>query len=49
MTNETKQSRKERQDKEWRKMIREISYKDKGEVWRRNIAWLRQGKIEIIN
>ena len=49
MNNETKEQRKERQDKEYRKMLREISYKDEGEVFRRNMFWRIQGRVEIIN
>ena len=46
--NETKEERKIRQDKEWNKMIREISYKDAGECFRKNMFWRIQGKVEII-
>ena len=47
--NETKEQRKERQDKEYRKMLREISYKDEGEVFRNNVHWLIQCREVIIN
>ena len=48
MLNETKEQRIERQNKEYRKMIREISYKDEGEVFRRNMFWRTQGRVSII-
>lgn len=47
--NETKEQRKARQDKAYRKLIREISYKDSGQVWRNNMFWRHQGKVEIIS
>jgi hypothetical protein len=47
--NETKEQRRERQDREYRKMIREISDKDAGECFRNNMFWRIQGRVEIIN
>ena len=47
--NETKKQRRERQDKEYRKMLREISYKDAGECFRNNMFWRIQAKVEIIS
>lgn len=41
--------RQKKQLKAWRKMIREISYKDAGEVFRKNMFWRTQGKVEIIS
>lgn len=44
---ETKEQKWERQNREYRKMIREISYRDAGEVFRKNIFWRTQGRIEL--
>lgn len=44
---ETKEERKTRQDKAYRKMIREISYSDEGNVFRNNMMWRSQGKVEL--
>ncbi len=47
MNNETKEERYARQTKAFKKMIRDISYKDEGEVFRKNMFWRIQGKVEI--
>ena len=47
--NETKEQRKLRQDKEYNKMLREISYKDEGELWRKNVHFRIICREEIIN
>jgi len=47
MNNETKENRIDRQNKAWRKMLREISYKDKGEVFRKNMFWRIQGMEQV--
>lgn len=49
MNNETKEERRIRQNKAWNKMVREISYRDSGEVFRRNIFWKIQSRVEIIS
>ena len=33
MINETKEQRKDRQDKAWKKMLKEIEYKNEGEIF----------------
>jgi hypothetical protein len=48
MKTETPQQRLERQNKAWRKLIREISYKDAGECFRKNMFWRIQGRVEIV-
>lgn len=44
---ETKEERKSRQDKAYNKMIKEISYKDPGEVFRNNMMWRSQSRVEV--
>lgn len=44
---ESKEERKKRQDKAYSKMLKEISYKDPGEVFRNNMMWRSQSKVEV--
>lgn len=46
---ETKDQRRARQDRVFKRMINEISYKDEGECFRNNMFWRIQGRVEIIN
>jgi hypothetical protein len=41
------ETKRDRQNKAYRKLIREISYKDAGEVFRRNMFWRTQGRVEL--
>ena len=46
--NETKEEKRIRQDKEYNKMLREISYKDEGECFRNNVHFRIICREEII-
>lgn len=51
--NETKEQRLLRQKKSYRKLIREISYCDKGEPFRKNFLWRlqisRAGEVKLLD
>jgi len=46
---ETKEQKRARQDRAFKRMIDEISYKDEGECFRKNMFWRMQGRVEIIS